>query len=359
MSNLLAKDVRDKAYGNWLTVLDRLAPEIRNAIEKPGIHIGCPVHTGRDGFRLFRDANVSGGGVCNTCGPKPDGFALLMWLKDWTFPEALSAVADIFMIPSNTTVTKPKVNVTVKPKSMPDDRRIISVLRKTWMESKSIHHSAAEPVRLYLQSRGLDTMIPDWPSIRFHPRMPYRNEDGKLIGYYPAILALVERGNEAITIHRTFLTPDGRKAPVRYPKKMMSVPSNKIVMGSAIRLGVPGRVLSVTEGLETALAVIEATGMVTWALISSSFMSGFIIPDGVEKLIIWSDLDREYFLKGEWVRPGSEAAAKLAERAVAQGIEVEVREPKCPIPVGAKSVDWLDVLNHQGPNAFGIRSCDY
>jgi hypothetical protein len=184
--------------------------------------------------------------------------------------------------------------------------------------------------------------------------MQYRDEDGKLIGHYPAMLALVEKGNEAITIHRTFLTPDGCKAPVDSPKKMMMIPSEKVVMGSAIRLGNPGRVLSVAEGIETALAVIEATCMVTWPLINSTLMSGFEIPNGVEKLIIWSDFDRPSLLRG--IQAGSEAATKLAERAKAQGIEVAIHEPKGPLPVNSKSVDWLDVLNQQGPNAF-VRSC--
>jgi len=345
--------IRNAVRGSWLSVLDSLAPELERAILKPGRHIGCPVHGGKDGFKLFRDADISGGGICNTCGAKPDGFSLLMWLRGWRFPDALMAVANVLGLSTDEHHQSPVVAqrpVFTKPKFTADDDRIKEILRTVWQESKSVHHPDAEPVRLYLQSRGLDNMIPNWPSIRFHPRMQYRDEDGKLIGKYPAILALVERDSEAITIHRTFLTPDGCKAAVDSPKKMMPTPSNKIVMGSAIRLGAPGRVLCVTEGFETALAVIEATGMVTWPLISSTLMSGFIIPSGVEKLIIWSDLDLSF--------AGSFAAAKLTERANAQGVEAVTCEPKGPIPANAKSIDWLDVLNQYGPNAFSvIRPC--
>lgn len=346
--------VRNAARGAWLSVLDSLAPELERAIEKPGKrHIGCPVHGGNDGFRLFRDADISGGGICNSCGAKPDGFSLLMWLKDWSFPEALSAVANELGISTDSNHKKPIVKR--KPvafdnsKSSVDDDKLKAILRIVWQESKPISHPDAKPVRLYLQSRGLDSFIPDWPSIRFHPKMQYRNEDGKLIGHFPAMLALVEKGNEAITIHRTFLTEDGRKATVDSPKKMMPAPSNRLVVGSAIRLGNPGRVLAVTEGIETALAVLEATGMVTWSLISATMMSHFLIPSGVEKLVIWSDLDRSL--------AGSFAAEKLAERAKAQGIEAVIREPKEPLPADVKSIDWLDVLNRQGPNAFALRSC--
>ena len=351
-TNSIESDVvRNAARGYWLSVLDALAPELERAISKPGRHIPCPVHGGKDGFKLFRNAGTSGGGICNTCGAKPDGFSLLMWLRDWSFPDTLTAVANTLGLSTNPG-QKPVVirtPVFTRSRSVVDDDRIKAALRAVWQASKPIRHPDAEPVRLYLQSRGLDGWTPDWPSIRFHPNMQYKDEDGTLIGYFPAILSLIEKGVEAITIHRTFLTNDGRKAPVDSPKKMMEVPSGKLVIGSAIRLGKPGRVLGVTEGIETALAVIEATGMVTWALISSTLMTGFEIPCGVEKLVIWSDLDRSF--------AGSFAASKLAVRAKALGVEVIIREPKGPIPVGSKSVDWLDVLNRQGPNAFAFRSC--
>jgi putative DNA primase/helicase len=344
--------VRNAARGSWLSVLDDLAPEIDKAIEKPGQrHIACPIHGGKDGFRLFRDANLSGGGCCNTCGPKPDGFSLLMWLRGWTFPEALSAIAGVLGLSSDS--HQPQRIVHRKAhfdqcKSSINDDKIRALLRTVWQESKSIHHPDAEPVRLYLQSRGLDGWLPNWPSLRFHPKMQYRNEDNQVISYFPAMLALVEKDNRAITIHRSFLTGDGRKAPVESPKKLMPVPADRLIVGSGIRLGNPGRVLSVTEGIETALSVIEATGMVTWPLISSTLMSHFIIPQGVEKLIIWSDLDRTH--------AGTFAAQKLAERAKTQGIQVEIREPSGSLPIDAKSIDWLDVLNQSGPNAFVFRS---
>jgi len=52
-------------------------------------------------------------------------------------------------------------------------------------------------------------------------------------------------------IHRTFLVRDGRgKAPVD-PQKMMLGPCR----GGAVRLGVPGDVLMVGEGIETCLSL--------------------------------------------------------------------------------------------------------
>lgn len=90
-----AKQVRDAASGNWLEILMVLAPHLEGALRKPGRHAPCPVHGGKDGFRLFRDVASTGGGICNTCGPKSDGISLLMWSNGWDFPTALENVAGL------------------------------------------------------------------------------------------------------------------------------------------------------------------------------------------------------------------------------------------------------------------------
>ena len=122
--------VRNAARGAWLSILDFLAPELERAISKPGRHIGCPVHGGKDGFKLFRDADLSGGGICNSCGAKPDGFSLLMWLRGWSFPDALKAVANVLGISADGDHQKPGVvqrPVFTKSKSTADDDRIKAI----------------------------------------------------------------------------------------------------------------------------------------------------------------------------------------------------------------------------------------
>lgn len=354
MSNLDTDLIRMRASGSWLYILEALAPELEQVIMKPGKrHIDCPVHGGTKGFRLFRDAGLSGGGICSTCGPKPDGFSLLMWLRDWCFPEALLAVANVLGLAQDRQQKSILLDrLAAKPTPPVDDRWLKANLRSVWQASKPIGHPAASPVRLYLQNRGLDESIRDWPSLRFHPAMPYNDEDGKLLGHYPALLALVENAGKPVTIHRTFITQEGKKVPFISPKKLMGVISGSTASGAAICIGVPGRVLSVTEGIENALAIHEATCMVCWSLISASIMPAFNIPRGVEKLIIWADLDRNSGCRNA----GKDAALALAGRASERGIEVEVRFPEGPIPEGAKSIDWLDVLNDKGPNGFSVRS---
>lgn len=88
-----ATTVRQAASGNWLAILATLAPHLESALKRPGRHAPCPVHGGKDGFRLFKDVDLTGGGICSTCGPKADGISMLMWLCGWSYPEALSNVA--------------------------------------------------------------------------------------------------------------------------------------------------------------------------------------------------------------------------------------------------------------------------
>ena len=86
--------VKDDARGRWERVLPDLAPALKDAVERRGKHVPCPVHGGRDGFRVFPDVDETGGGVCNTCGYFADGFSLLMWINGWDFGRTIREVAE-------------------------------------------------------------------------------------------------------------------------------------------------------------------------------------------------------------------------------------------------------------------------
>jgi phage/plasmid primase-like uncharacterized protein len=87
--------VRAQAVGNWLFIVAALAPHAQEALNKPGRHVSCPIHGGEDGFRVFKKNFLeTGGGVCNSCGARSDGFKLLMWLNDWSFKVALDTIGE-------------------------------------------------------------------------------------------------------------------------------------------------------------------------------------------------------------------------------------------------------------------------
>jgi phage/plasmid primase-like uncharacterized protein len=326
--------VRQHARGQWFGILGRLAPSLEPALVRPGRHVPCPVHGGQDGFRVFNDANEGGGGICNTCGPRRDGFALLMWANDWGFRVALEAVAPDLRLDGGGFWSAAKSTPRRAPVSAQhrDHAGAESALRRIWSETLDPYGREALPLRRYLLRRGIDAM-PDPAVVRFHPALGYYEERVR-VGTYPAIISRVtDAAGQPVTLHRTYLTTDGAKAPVTSPKKLM--PEMGTLSGGAIRLFPAGAELGVTEGIETALAVRQRTNMPVWAGVSAALVEAFEPPPGVTLVVIWADLDRS--------GRGAFAANKLRARLLTMGIQVAVHLPPGPIPGGAKGLDWADV----------------
>jgi putative DNA primase/helicase len=334
--------VRQHARRQWLGIVGRLAPTLAPALARPGRHVPCPVHGGRDGFRVFNDVNERGGGICNTCGSFSDGFALLMWANHWGFREALEAVAQDLRLDAggmwSTRRPPPRPREVLAHRQ--DTATAEAALRRVWSETLDPQEPQARPLQRYLVRRGIDAE-PDPHVVRFHPALGYY-EDGRRIGTYPAIVARVSGAQgQPVTLHRIYLTPDGRKAPVASPKKMM-VPLGPVV-GGAIRLDPAGPTLGITEGLETALVIRQRTGMPVWAGVSATLMERFEPPTGVTLVVVWADLD----VSGA----GERAAETLLNRLVANGVRVALHVPKGPIPSGMKGLDWADLWRLKDPAA--------
>ena len=145
----------------------------------------------------------------------------------------------------------------------PDERKR-TALRRIWGEAYPI--TAADPVHTYLCGRGIGLSLCEFPTvIRHHPHLAYRDADG-VRSYHPAMLARVDdRNGRAVTLHRTYLTRDGKKANVPTVKKLMSPTVPGATHGGAIRIYPAGETLAITEGIETGLAVRSMTGLPVWA----------------------------------------------------------------------------------------------
>jgi putative DNA primase/helicase len=333
-----AREVREIAAGRWLDLLGALAPGLESALDRVGRHVPCPVHGGSDGFRLFRNADQTGGGVCNTCGTFPDGFALLMWVNRWSFPEALRSVAHALDLAAEP-VPEPRAVPSHRRRPERDRESVIEAINRVWQQSLDPTDRRAAPLRTYLSRRGLSGSRLDGEVVRFHPALCYwqRNDrdEAELFRRFPAMLALVTGADGMpVTVHRTYLTADGRKAPVPEPKKLMGYADRRLV-GGAIRLAATGPVLGVAEGIETALAVHLRTGMPVWAAISAGLLARLEPPAGTSLVVVWADRDRS--------GAGEAAALSLCERLLRRGIAVAVHLPPGPIPGGAKGIDWADV----------------
>ena len=102
------------------------------------------------------------------------------------------------------------------------------------------------------------------------------------------MLALVSGADgRPVTMHRTFLTKDGKKAGLPYPKKFMAYPSDRCLTGGAVRLCQAESVICIAEGIETALAVRQATGMAVWAALSCTLLERFEPPEDTKQVFIW------------------------------------------------------------------------
>ena len=204
-----------------------------------------------------------------------------------------------------------------------DDKRT-SVALNIW---KSTRAGCGSPVETYLHSRGLT--IPPPEVLRFHAGLKHPSGDT-----WPTMVALVTNGADSapLAINRTFLSRDGNgKAPIE-PQKMMLGPCR----GGAVRLAQPGDVLMVGEGIETCLAAMQATGLPTWAALSTSGLRSLDLPREVRDVIILADGDD----------PGEAAAQDCGLRWKREGRRVRIARP----PRGA---DFNDLLLGHLPGADG------
>ena len=333
--------LRERLWGQWLITLKQVAPALGLAISKTPKHVSCPIHGGRDGFRMFQNANETGGGQCNTCGFFPDGFALIQWANGWDFPTTKKALAvAVGMDRSGWSSPAPRTQPTV-PTAPVFDHKAWERIQTIAQGVVLLDHPTARPFRLYMGHRGLAAIMTDLPGPRelgFHAGLEYRDDNRQLVGRFPGFVGRVQRlDGTTVCLHRTYLSPDGHKADVLEPKKLMVPVHRGATQGAAIRLYPAVDTLSIAEGLETCLAVRVGTGEPVWSSISAGGMAALQLPATIRNVNVWADLDRSGI--------GQRAAESLAHRLVREGRTVRILTPPGPIPDGAKSIDWLDILN--------------
>lgn len=434
--------VREAARGHWDAIFCALAPMLKAAMQQPGKHVPCPVHGGKDGFRLFPDYATAGSCVCNTCGTFRDGFETLEWLHGWGFAETLKRVSCVLGLQprqgeevvaretlnrsyrghilsmGTPSVRQPRafegflveiddeishcvrklgtrslkqvlaeanvkqherVEIVLvarerlrRPSGLTRTRYVWCVkrlmskaqeqlfsaekahfntelaraIRTRWLEATPFDASdpRQKPLFQYLQRRGLSEVDEGiLKDLRFEERF----FDCESRQWHPAMLAAVrDVSGQLVTLHRTLLTADGRKADVSVPKRLMRMPDDRTINGCAIRFGEPHEVLALAEGIETALSVVVATGLPCWACICAHGMEVVEIPKQVKRVLIFEDKD----LSGT----GERAAQALYLRLKTEGVQVRVASVPSEVPVGLKGIDWNDALLELGSSAFPV-----
>lgn len=301
-------NANELARGKWHGILGEWLDERT----LKGKHGPCPMCKGNDRFRLD-DKDGCGTWICSQCGAG-DGYSLLMQINGWEFKEAAAHVRKIC---KRIQVEEPKAAVcTDKARRMLSD---------VW--GGAVPVTDGDPVFLYLKAR-VSECDPLAVSVKYHPALPYYVGPGEITTHPAMVARVLNAAGKPISIHRTYLTMDGKKADVEAPKKLMT--GTEPMGNCAIRLAPPkDGWLGVAEGIETALAAMRIGGGVpVWSCISAGLLTQFRPPEGVTLLAIYADNDKSY--------TGQAAAYKLAQAVSLTGVECRVIVPPRP------GTDWCD-----------------
>ena len=168
------------------------------------------------------------------------------------------------------------------------------------------------PAEAYLRARGITARL-DWPALRYHPSVYYRETGDAELETWPALLAAVTDLNGAITaVLRTWLDPRcAAKAPLADPRRALGH-----LLGNGVRFDKPADTLAAGEGIETMLAlksVLPSLPMI--AGLSANHLAALDLPPALSRLYIARDNDAA----------GLRAAERLRERSA--GLDVRELVP--------------------------------
>lgn len=303
-------DVKVQAAGKWPSVLNLLGIDSKYF---NGKHQDCPIcQAGKDRFRWNRSTEY---GHCNHCGALSPVDMAIHWTGK-PYKEAAGEIRKVLGVA--------RVSTTPEYKSDDAEKNQARIERiKSGLKTINGECIASR----YLAGRGLKVLPKK--DCYFHPAIEYWSGTEKTI--HPAMVSIFRNiEGKGSTFHITYLTPDGKKANVESPKKILPVVLP--LSGCAIRLFNPAQgVLAIAEGVETALAVHQLEGLPVWASGNAGQMAALKIPDEVREVWIYGDNDANYV--------GQKAAYTLANRLINEGKKVFVEIAK---EVGG---DFLDILN--------------
>ena len=165
------------------------------------------------------------------------------------------------------------------PRMSEDDLLRINVARRIWNEAGDPRGTIAET---YLRQRRRLDISDDvvGTTVRFHPAVPWRDENTGAMLRLPAIVVPFRSidADEITGIHRIALNPDATKVG----RRMLG-----IVHHAAIKIDPkPADTLAIGEGLETVLAARQLGFTPAWALGSVGAISFFPLVADVSQLII-------------------------------------------------------------------------
>lgn len=267
----------------------------------------CPFHDdGSPSLRVYDDDNHY---HCFGCGAHGDAIAWRMARNHESFAEAVEAL--LGEKPEAAAAPARDPSPAELPRS--DHGDLARALRAS---SRAI---ARTPGVTYFRARGITIPLPD--ALRWNDK----------IG---AVVAAIVEGDGVVAVHRIF--PDPQRPGRAREKKLLGPPG-----GGAVRLAPADVRLGISEGIETALAVMQAMpGLPCWAAISAGGLAKVDLPELVVLPLILADRDPVSWKPGPVYgrRPGEYWAQRAAARFRAQG-----RKPSIAVPPGDRA-DFNDLL---------------
>ena len=205
------------------------------------------------------------------------------------------------------------VHLSTFSSSQPSDtqKRWSDYAESVWQSCHPISGTALQ----YLQARHC-VIPPANGDLRWHPNL--KNKLSNWTG--PALVARITDAvtNEPMTLHRTWITPSGTKAPISNPRLPLKGHAKQ---GGVIRLWPAETTLGIAEGIESALSAAHSV-VPSWALIDAKNLSTFPVIDGINSLFIFADNDSS--------GTGQTAAVECANRWVLAGRDVKTWTPSTP-----------------------------
>jgi putative DNA primase/helicase len=296
----------ERAAGRWRGILPALGipPSFLS-----GKHGPCPVcGEGKDRFR-FDNKEGRGTWICSRCGAG-DGIELVKRVRGLEFKDAAREIERV--------IGGAPVEPVHKVQTAREQRHSLNAV---WGASRPIR--SGDPVDRWLTARGISARP---TCLRTVDRLLHK----ETLTYWPAMVARVTAPDgRPATLHRTYLTEDGQKAPVPEPRLLMP---GHVPTGSAIRLTEAGPIMASAEGIETAMAVSLLFDVPCWSTVCAGMMEKWEPPPEAHHILACGDNDLNF--------TGQAAAYVLANRVYSKERKrsAEVRIPPNP------NTDWNDVL---------------
>lgn len=302
------QNVFEAAKGRWREILAEFG--VSNDFLNPR-HGPCPFCGGKDRYR-FDDRDGRGTFYCSQCGPG-DGFD---FLRKMTGQQLKDLRPRVLEIAATTTYTPPPIT---------DHHHHLNKMRALWHRARP--PAPDGPVAKYMTKR-LGKVF-NRPAIR---EAKIWHDEAKEI--LPAMLCLfTTTTGEPCSLHVTYLTTTGDKAPVKPCKRI--VKGGKLPPGSAIRLSrieSTTTTIGIAEGIETALSCEILFGIPVWAAGNALVLSKWTPPSTHCNIVIFGDCDKSY--------TGQAKAYDLANRLT---IKKQAPAIVVKLPELAEG-DWNDIL---------------